>query len=218
MKTLLPELKSPLLIGLVFSVAFFEVGCVSPSQREDPLASLDSLKNGMGRFPDQSVTVVMSQHMQNALDYLAAKSSQFGGPPDLSPTREVVARLKRVLSANFKSFQFTTNLSQARPETDLTMILDMRVTLGQMSGQNNSLELKGTFVDHNQQPYETVTGVGSSTMPFPAFETKLPQAAAAAFAEFNNNLRAIPRDKLGHKSGAEDSRGNLLANPESSFH
>ena len=201
------------LLALVLSLLLLQLGCISPPPREDSLGANRGVYRGMARFPDQSVTVVLSPRTQNALEFLAVKARKTGSSKDVSAAKDVVVNLKRVLAANFRSFQVVTNAAEARGPSDLTMVLDMRVTLARMSWQQNSIELQGSLVGPDQQPYATVTGSGTSTMPWPAFQTEFFQAADAAFIEFNNNLRALPGEKLNNRGSAMDSPRGLPVSP-----
>src|SRR3972149_2512332 len=69
------------------------------------------------------------------------------------------------------------------PRADLTMVFDARVTIGTVSFTQNTVELAGIFTDDAQQPVETVTGKGTTTVPWPAFIPSFPAAFTQAFTE-----------------------------------
>jgi hypothetical protein len=180
-----------LLLTLLLVGLLFQNGCISPPQYQDPVASLAARKKEPGRFANQSVTVVISENTEKALQYLAKHeqtAQRWGASPNMATPKDLADRLSQTLNAEFKTFQIVTNLSLAGGETDLTMVFDLQVKIGTISGQENIVDLTGIFVDRNQQPGEMVKGKGTSRVPYPAFNTKFADALNAAFAQFAANL------------------------------
>jgi hypothetical protein len=165
-------------------------GCVAPPQYTDPLAGLSGAVKRDGPFATVSIRVVDSENTRVTLKHLSDTASMLmlamnpGAAGDLDP-RTVHAGLTQVLAPRFKSV--TVAGATEEQKSDLTVIFDARVFLGQMSGQTTTVEISGIFRD-GDQVIETVSGKGAATLGWPAWTFRFREAANLAFADFARNL------------------------------
>jgi hypothetical protein len=73
----------------------------------------------------------------------------------------------------------------------LVMVFDLQAKVGMTSGEKSTVSMSGTFRDGSGKVTQTITGAGSTTVPYPAWRTHFPEALAAAFNEFSQKLAAV---------------------------
>jgi hypothetical protein len=121
----------------------------------------------------------------------ANKAISWGNPGagrDINP-QILLEKLDQTLTPRFKRVVQVADMTEAgRARCDLIMIYDAQVRMGSISGQINTVEVSGIFLDAAEQVIEKVTGQGTSRIPYPAFTLKLGKAADEAFSEFARNL------------------------------
>ena len=175
---------------------------VAPKPKVKPRQNSASVQTPVKKtasMADQEVDVLLSENTQAALKYLRDYVERFEKMPfawksDVKPD-EILQRLQQVLAGRFRNVSIENGTSAGRHnKTGLIMVFDLKAHVGSWSGTTNTVSLSGTFKDGNGKTLETVTASGKSTVPYPAFHTSFPKAAATAFAEFSQ--------KLGVRSGA----------------
>ena len=170
-------------------------GCVATPEYKDPLAALTQAPRE-GPYAQQSLRVILSENTQRATSYLESTAGTWrawGSRPDFD-ARMLTDRLKSILERRFRSVTYVTNeAAPGQPRADLTMVFDARVTLGSMSFTQNTVELAGIFTDEARAPVETVSGKGSSTVPWPAFTLRFVDALNEAFSQFEQGLDSAAR-------------------------
>ena len=159
-------------------------GCVATPEYKDPLAALTQAPRE-GPYAQQSLRVILSENTQRATSYLESTAGTWrawGSRPDFD-ARMLTDRLKDILERRFRSVTYLTNeAAPGQARADLSMVFDARVTLGSMSFTQNTVELAGIFTDEARAPVETVSGKGSSTVPWPAFTLRFVDALNEAFS------------------------------------
>ena len=190
------------LVILLTTIAISLTGCVSgPPVPEytDPLASLKPSLKQEGPYSRQTLHVIISKNTQAAMKYmtdgvnLAVRYGNRAAASEADP-RCVMDTLNQVLSSRFKTVTMSIEPAAAsEPHSDLTMLFDVQIKMGSLSGQKNLVDLTGIFMDEAQHPIETVQGKGTSTIPYPAFTVRFREAVNAAFAEFTSNLDKTPK-------------------------
>ncbi len=100
---------------------------------------------------------------------------------DLPSESEVMDKLNQTLSPFFRT---------GGSKGGLTMTFDFRATIPSHSSEKSIAQVSGTFRDSSGKVIQTISGEGTSTMPFPAYKTDFPAALTTAFNEFANNLRS----------------------------
>ena len=112
----------------------------------------------------------------------------FAPKSDVKPD-EIVERLRQVLSSRFRNVSVLG--AGSRSPDGLTMLFDLQAHVGMTSGETNSVVLSGTFKDGSGHVIDTITGSGTTKVPYPAWRTHFPEALEAAFAEFSQKLSRV---------------------------
>ena len=167
-------------------------GCVTAPEYKDPLAAFKQAQAPKeGPYAGLALRVILSENTQKSMGHMDSTnrmSVAWGGRADYEP-RQLTDRLRELLERRFRSVAIVTDAgAPGAPRADLTMVFDARVTIGTVSFTQNTVELAGIFTDDAQQPVETVTGKGTTTVPWPAFIPSFPEAFTQAFTEFEKSL------------------------------
>jgi len=126
----------------------------------NPTAEYDSLKLG----------VIYSKNAENAFSYLSTTMQQYAawGVAAFNP-EPLENGIKMILANRFHEATRVTSMDDAfAKNTDLVMILDMKVTAGQMSGKQTTIMINGIFMDMESNVLEKVQAEGQRTIPWPA--------------------------------------------------
>jgi len=172
--------------------AILAAGCITTPEYKDPLAAFQQTQAPKeGPFASQSLRVLLSENTQKSIGHMETTHrtmAAWGGNPGFEP-RALMDELKSVLERRFRSVTLVTSEAPTPAgRADLTMVFDARVSIGTVSFTQNSVELAGIFTDESRQPVETVSGKGSSIVPWPAFIPSFPGALKDAFADFAKSL------------------------------
>lgn len=174
------------------ALAVVLAGCVTSPEYKDPLAALQAPAAAReGPLAGYSVRVIFSENTQKALSHIDGTAQMYRAWGQSPPTdsRGFTDQIKQILERRFRNVAFLGGEPTAStPRADLTMVFDARVTIGQMSFTQNVVELAAIFTDENRQPLETVTGKGTSTVPWPAMIPSFPAAQQEAFDQLGKNL------------------------------
>jgi Caspase domain len=199
--------------SVVLVAIFLAVGCATAPEYRDPVARLQP-PAAARPFAGQSVRVVLSDNWPLVTEHMAASErwwSSWRRQIDFSP-RMLTDRLKDVLERRFRRVEFATGDASASPSrADLTLVFDPRVVVGQVSFNTNSVDLTGIFLDEARRTIDTVTGKGTSTVPYPALTARFPAALDQAFGEFEKSLDAAA--KLREFAAARVAPRPLAARP-----
>jgi hypothetical protein len=114
-----------------------------------------------------------------------ANSAPFGISTDVQPDG-IVEKLRLTLSNRFNNVSISNNESR----NGLTMLFDLQVHVASFSGTKNTVSIVGTFKTASGRTLQTISASGTSSMPYPAFATRFPQAVSAAFTDFSQKLAA----------------------------
>jgi hypothetical protein len=141
---------------------------------------------------DQQVQVVLSENTRVSLMHLrtyveTGEKIPFAPKSDVKPD-EVLARLRQVISNRFKSVSILNDSSGNQSGSGLVMVFDLQAHVGTTSGEKNTVSITGTFKDGSGKALQTITAVGSTTVPYPAWRTHFPEALSAALTEFSKKL------------------------------
>jgi hypothetical protein len=172
-----------------------EIPTPAPSIRPKLKSLSNSREKSVKKAADmtnQEVQVVLSTNTQATLMYLrnyvdTAAKLPFAMKTDVEPS-EIIERLRQVLSNRFRNVSITNDSSGGAKKAGLVMVLDLQAHVGMISTQKNTVSLLATFKDGSGRPIQTITAAGSSTVPYPAFRTRFPEAVTAAFGEFSQKL------------------------------
>lgn len=97
----------------------------------------------------------------------------------------IVALLREV----FPTVELVNNLPEAAAKgMPQTVVLDMRVKVGQHSGDRSTASLSLIFFNQQGVAYSRVEGTGSAVVPYPAFTSRFQVAADEALAKLRANL------------------------------
>ena len=190
----LPSRLLPLvLLALLASLA----ACAMPApQYEDPLAGFNAAPAAFQRFDDVRLGVVFSDNVQKSLDYIKKYHdaldmgifSNTGGMEDLD-VAYVPDNLKDILSRSFKEVTKVDSVAQAKSmDLDAAMVFDMQTALGTMSGEQNTVNLKGVFLDPEGTVLAEIEGRGLSVVPYPAMIIGFKEAAGKALKAMGNDM------------------------------
>jgi len=175
-------------------------------------------------YSAMTVSVVVSENTQKAIKYLidGAKLMKFGNPGAVSEMdpRRLTDGITQVLASRFKAVNVAATPDAARDQRpDVIMLYDAKVALGKMSGMKTTADVTGIFMDADQRVIDTVSGTGASTIPYPAFTTKVPVAIAAALEQFGASLdqsaklQALARGDAPELKAAEPPRAIVGPTP-----
>ncbi|WP_320172377.1 caspase family protein [Maridesulfovibrio sp.] len=167
-----------------------------PPQYQDPLADLNTTQSVSGLYEEVRLGLLFSGNVQKSQDFIskyreAMKMGIFsntGAMEDLD-TAYVSNNLRKILTRLFGEVVKVDSLEQARSMgLDLVMVFDTQVSLGSMSGEQNSVNLKGSFVDWERRVLAEVEAHGVSVVPYPASSVGFKEAAGRALAALSNEL------------------------------
>lgn len=139
-----------------------------------------------------SVQVVLSENTRASLMHLrtyveTVEKIPFAPKSDVKPD-DVLERLRQVLSSRFGNVSILNDGSGSHSGDGLVMVFDLHAQVGMRSGEKNTVSMSGNFRDGGGKVIQTITGAGSTTVPYPAWRTHFPEALAAAFSEFSQKL------------------------------
>jgi len=162
----------------------------------DPLTDIGKARKNF-LFSNLSLGVIYSENTQKSMDHVREGReliTSFGALTnatalsDLDP-HYLTERMNKILESNFKEVIVIKNLAEAeRENNDLVMKLDIRIKLGKRSGHESSVDITGIFVSAKNQAIDTVSGKGTSTVPYPAWTFQFKPASNVALQSFDANL------------------------------
>lgn len=159
----------------------------------DALRKKESAEMGAAAFRSASVAVVVSDDTRLAVRHLTdfantSRAKRHTALSDVDP-KQVTDGINRVLATRFRQVTMVTRIEAAREaNTDFTMIFDVRIVIGKATGEKNTVELSGIFVDDAKNTLHKINAEGTSTVPRPAFPPYFRKAMTAALDGFAANL------------------------------
>ena len=109
---------------------------------------------------------------------------------DEDPAKAISA-MTEVLQRRFKSVVRLENSNTAElQKVDVTMVLDMQIRVGSMSGQKTEAKLTGIFLDPQGRQVDVASGQGEAVVPYPARNAGFRAAWRAALRQFDAQLEA----------------------------
>ncbi|WP_421900625.1 caspase family protein [Maridesulfovibrio sp.] len=169
-----------------------------PPQYQDPLAELNTKQVAPRVFDDVRLGLLYSGNVQKSQEFIGKYReamnmgvfSNTGAMEDLD-LDYAPDNLQKILSRSFGEVVKVDSLDQARIlGLDVVMVFDMQVSLGSMSGEQSSVDLKGSFVDWERRVLVEIEGNGLGTVPYPAKSVGFREAAGKALQALNNELGA----------------------------
>jgi hypothetical protein len=159
------------------------------AESKAPAKKSETAESGMS---SHSVTVVLTDNTRAAILSLKNYVQQmndapFAVKPDVQPD-EIVEKLRQSLSSRFTSVSISNSATGSG--SGLTMFFDLQAHVATYSGKKNTVSIVATFKNNSGRTIQTISSSGTSTMPYPAFATRFPQAVSAAFADFSQKLAA----------------------------
>ena len=159
------------------------------TESKTSLKKSEAAESGMN---SRSVQVVLTPGTQAALAELRSyvqkiQSAPFSmGSTDVQP-EEIIEKLRLTLSSRFNNISIGNNGSR----NGLTLVFDLQAHVATYSGKKNTVSFVAIFKNGSGRTLQTISASGTSTMPYPAFATKFPQAVQQAFADFSQKLNTI---------------------------
>lgn len=94
------------------------------------------------------------------------------------------ARLLAALKNRYPNISLQNDVgSSIRNKNNLTVVADVRSTLGKVSGQTTTVSIILLFKDARGRQVGKVSGLGSATLPYPAWDYRIQEAADAALSQ-----------------------------------
>ncbi|TIH18475.1 caspase family protein [Marinifilum sp. JC120] len=170
--------------------------CIPKPQYQDPLADLNTSHSAPRAFDEVRLGLLYSGNVQTSRDFIsrARKAMDIGILTNTAAMNDldldyVEKNLQNILSRSFGEVVKVDSLDQARSmNLDVVMVFDMQVNLGATSGDQSSVDLKGSFLDWDRRVLADVDGHGVGVIPFPANSFGYTEAAGRALKAFNNEL------------------------------
>jgi hypothetical protein len=159
------------------------------AESKAPVKKSEPTESGMS---SRSVRVVLTDNTKAAIVYLKTyvqtiESIPFAPKSDVRPD-EIMEQLRQALSTRFSNVSILSGSSSSKD--GLTMFFDLQAHVASSSGTKNTVSVIATFKNNSGRTIQTISSSGTSTMPYPAFATRFPQAVSAAFADFSQKLNA----------------------------
>jgi uncharacterized caspase-like protein len=139
----------------------------------------------------------MSENARKAITYQTERRRQQEANPnpfamsygsDQDPNH-VSEQMNQFLSKRFKTVKEIQGLADVKAQgLDMSMVMDLRVKLGEMTGQTTSVYLSGTFCDANGAVIDTLSGEGKTTVSYPASTPRFKDAANLALKTFREQF------------------------------
>ncbi len=171
--------------------------CIATAPQYSESVSLQETVQTNSPYKSLSLGLVMSENARKSVAYqterrrqqeMAAgfRASQYSADQD---PNYVTDQLTQLLKKRFKTVIEIPGIADAKTHNlDMTLVLDLRVKLGEMTGQTTSVYLAGIFADPAGGAIETLAGEGTSAVPYPAFIPRFKDAANAALRQFTTKL------------------------------
>lgn len=160
-----------------FIIVLFVVGgCVPPKESTyqtytDPLELIGKTGvNPTAKYSSLKLGVIYSKNADSALSYLDQVRQQYAPWGLDSYNKEPLENgIKKVLINRFNEAEQVMNMDDALAKgCDLAMILDMKVTAGQSSGNDTIIMINGIFMGMDSSLLGTVKSEARKTIPWPA--------------------------------------------------
>ncbi|MDC7217396.1 MAG: caspase family protein [Spirochaetales bacterium] len=172
--------------------------CIPKPQYQDPLADLNTMQASSRVYDGMRLGLLYSGNVQTSRDFIsrARKVMDIGILTNTAALSDldldyVEKNLQKILSRSFGEVVKVDSLDQARSmNLDVVMVFDMQVDLGSTSGDQTTVDLKGSFVDWDRRVLADVDGHGLGVIPFPANSFGYTVAAGRALKDFNNELNS----------------------------
>lgn len=163
-----------------------------PKRKAESKSSTAKAAPAESGMNSRSVQVVLTDNTRAAILYLKNYVQQmndapFAVKPDVQPD-EIVEKLRLTLSSRFTNISISNNSTSSG--SGLTIFFDLQAHVATYSGKQNTVSIVATFKNNSGRTIQTISSSGTSTMPYPAFATRFPQAVSAAFADFSQKLAA----------------------------
>jgi hypothetical protein len=148
-------------------------GCVATAPDYSDTAGLQTAAPEGSKFKSLSIGICLSENARKAIAYQTERRNQqqaFGGATmsaqyleDSNP-HYVPEQLNQILRRRFRAVADIQNVADAASQNlDVTMVLDLRVKLGEFTGRTTSVSLSGIFADASGATLDTLAGEGAST-------------------------------------------------------
>lgn len=107
---------------------------------------------------------------------------------DLDPVY-MHARLLAALKSRYPNISLQNSISNSiKNKNALTVVADVRSSLGKLSGQTTSVSIILLFKDAKGRQISKISGQGSATLPYPAWDYRIQEAADAALSQISAKL------------------------------
>ncbi len=168
----------------------------TPEYTADPLADLGT-GGGSTAYSEVKLGLILSEnahqsmaHIREAHQAMASMGifANQSAMQDIEPSY-LMDGLNRTLATRFKDVVLVEDMDEVQAkELDLAMVLDLRVTLGSMSGQTTSVDINGIFLDPDGKVLSEVPARGEGVVPYPAWTLNFRPAAGQALVAFRGKL------------------------------
>ena len=186
------RMKSPLGLGAVVSLLFLvSTACTMtvPEELADSPTILGSQKRD-SPYSDVALGIVLSDLSKFTIRELAANQSINWGMGGTDP-KTVRNGVTNVLKPRFKSVEYLDRLDDAGSRrVDMTVEMDVGATIGMMSFQTTSVEVRGVFRDIAGKEIDRMSGAGAATISYPNTGTKFYDAYTEALSQFTAGINA----------------------------
>lgn len=183
------------IVSLALSILFLVIsGCIPPGQStyktySDPLELIGQTGANAAAQYSLKLGLIYSQNAENALMYLDHMRQQYAGwGLDSFHKEPLEDGIRTILSNRFYEVERATNPDDAFAKgCDLFMVLDMKITAGQQSGNDTIIMINGIFMNPESSILGAVKVEERKTIPWPA-RLVYDEVAPVALRAFADNF------------------------------
>ncbi|QJB57057.1 caspase family protein [Pseudodesulfovibrio sp. zrk46] len=227
----------------ILCIVLLVSGCVPPKEStyqtyEDPLELIGkSGVNPTAQYQSLKLGVIYSPNAENAMTYLDQSRQQYAAWGLNSYDKEpLINGIKKILVNRFNEVEQVMNLDDAMNKScNLVMILDMKITAGQTSGNDTIIMIAGIFMDMDSSILGNVKSEARKRIPWPAtlvyddvvpealkgfatnFDQSAPLAAKLADLERGPELAPVPQDAARYMATGDPRQRFALVIGNSSY-
>ncbi len=149
---------------------------------------------------EQPLGLIFSDNVELYLKYTKQGEDQLRsfGPltntvaaADIDP-KFIAGRVLAMLKERYPDIELLHDFNEAIAKGKQSVCLvDIQVAIGRSSGGTTTVDLSTFFFDDSMSPKSRLTGHGSGTIPYPAFDTQVQSSTEQALAELKGKLDTL---------------------------
>ena len=179
-------------------VIFTMAACVSILPPPIPKSYSDPTANETTQFTMLRLGIIQSENVRKSIEHIEenrelCKSVSIPNTAALEDLNSdyILNGLNQILKNRFRDIISLKDINEASVKNvDICMIIDLRIKLGERSGKITTVYLAGIFMDNNGSVIDTISGEGTSKVPFPATTARFKPTAKFALSSFSKNLES----------------------------